>query len=653
MTAPATAGGQAFVSWTSGSTTRTTQTFCVAGAQNVQNWIANYAAAANTAPNGPATLGQFKSSGTTTIATGGATDETSVVLKASVSDPDAGNTVKLQVEVRPVGTAFSNTATAESGLLASGSTASVTISSLVNGTRYHWQARTVDNTGATSAWVSFGGNTEADTDFRVLADRPSVTINQQSGQADPTNSSPINFTVVFSEAITGFTGSDVTLTGTAGATTAAVSGSGTTYTVAVSGMAGDGTVIATVPAGVASDDAGNTNQASTSTDNEVSYDNTPPTVTINQAAGQGDPTNVSPINFSVVFSEPVSDFAIGDVTLSGTASPTTHAVTGSGTTYNVAVSGMTGDGTVIASIAAGKASDAVGNASTASTSSDNTVTYDATAPVVSCGSADGAWHAADVSIACTASDAVSGLANSADASFNLVTSVAAGTETSNASTDSRVVADAAGNSVTAGPIPGNMVDKKAPVLSLTCPLNPVILGTSARATWTAVDGGSGVSGVNASGSITLATSSVGQKQATAALGTSKDNVGNESAAVSCSYTVIYRWTGFFQPVDNGNLNVAKAGSAIPVKFSLNGNQGLAIFMSGSPSSVKVACSATYPTLDTVEQTVTAGGSTLTYDASTGQYVYVWKSLKTWVGQCRRLDVRLIDGTVHSAYFRFK
>ena len=38
-----------------------------------------------------------------------------------------------------------------------------------------------------------------------------MTINQAAGQADPTNASPINFTVVFSEAVTGFTGSDVTL----------------------------------------------------------------------------------------------------------------------------------------------------------------------------------------------------------------------------------------------------------------------------------------------------------------------------------------------------------------------------------------------------------------------------------------------------------
>ena len=52
----------------------------------------------------------------------------------------------------------------------------------------------------------------------VVAAAPTVTINQAAGQADPTGASPINFTVVFSEAVTGFASADVTLSGTAGGT---------------------------------------------------------------------------------------------------------------------------------------------------------------------------------------------------------------------------------------------------------------------------------------------------------------------------------------------------------------------------------------------------------------------------------------------------
>ena len=99
------------------------------------------------------------------------------------------------------------------------------------------------------------------------------------------------------------------------------------------------------------------------------------TVTINQASTQADPTNNPTINFTVLFSQAVSGFVPADVTLGGTASPTKVVVTGSGTTYNVAVSGMQSDGTITASIAAGVVQDSAGNPNGPSTSTDNTVTY--------------------------------------------------------------------------------------------------------------------------------------------------------------------------------------------------------------------------------------------------------------------------------------
>ena len=100
-----------------------------------------------------------------------------------------------------------------------------------------------------------------------------------------------------------------------------------------------------------------------------------PTVTINQAAGQSDPTAASPVHFTVVFNESVSDFTSADVMPAGTAGATTAVVTGSGTTYDVAVSGMTGAGTIIMTVRAGVAHDASANANSDSTSTDNTVTF--------------------------------------------------------------------------------------------------------------------------------------------------------------------------------------------------------------------------------------------------------------------------------------
>src|SRR5947208_275084 len=120
------------------------------------------------------------------------------------------------------------------------------------------------------------------------ATQTSVTINQAAGQADPTSSSPINFTAVFSKPVSGFTGAGVTLSGTAGGTkTATVSGGPSTYNVAVSGMSSSGTVLASIPAGVAQDAAGNPNTASTSTDNSVTFTPVSPTVLENQQPGSG------------------------------------------------------------------------------------------------------------------------------------------------------------------------------------------------------------------------------------------------------------------------------------------------------------------------------------------------------------------------------
>lgn len=109
--------------------------------------------------------------------------------------------------------------------------------------------------------------------------------------------------------------------------------------------------------------------------------------------------------------------------------------------------------------------------------------------------------------------------------------------------------------------------------------------------------------------------------------------------------------GFYQPVDNVPvLNRTKAGSAIPIKFSLGGDEGLGIFASNSPASLKISCTAGTP-LDDIEQTVSAGGSSLSYDVSTAVYTYVWKTDKAWSGTCRQLQLKLSDGSIKYATFQ--
>jgi hypothetical protein len=132
----------------------------------------------------------------------------------------------------------------------------------------------------------------------------------------------------------------------------------------------------------------------------------------------------------------------------------------------------------------------------------------------------------------------------------------------------------------------------------------------------------------------------------------EDTAGNHAIDTTFKVTVNYNWNGFFQPVDNlPILNLVKAGSAIPVKFSLNGNMGLNIFAGDYPKSTNISCNAEAP-MDDLELTVTAGGSSLTYNPVANQYIYVWKTDRAWTG-CRQLMVKLNDGTTKYANFKFK
>jgi VCBS repeat-containing protein len=131
-----------------------------------------------------------------------------------------------------------------------------------------------------------------------------------------------------------------------------------------------------------------------------------------------------------------------------------------------------------------------------------------------------------------------------------------------------------------------------------------------------------------------------------------------SHTATVSIAVQYSFAGFFEPVDNPGpgpryiFNSVKAGSAIPVRFSLAGDQGLDIFSPGYPTSRPVKC-ATAARTDPIQQTVSAGNSSLSYDAASDTYTYVWKTENKWAGTCRVLTVQLDDGAQLLAYFRFK
>jgi streptogramin lyase len=200
----------------------------------------------------------------------------------------------------------------------------------------------------------------------------------------------------------------------------------------------------------------------------------------------------------------------------------------------------------------------------------------------------------------------------------------------------------------------NVVDATPPVI--TCPANiTVALPPNSTANSMAVSYPAVTATDSCSSSVTVNSSPA--SGFTFPLGTTTVNstASDGSNTSTCSFTVsvLYNFTGFFQPV--GNLpvfNVVNAGRAIPVKFSLSGFKGLNIFAPNSPASGQIACNSSDPAV-TLQDTVTAGGSSLNYDASTDQYNYVWKTDPSWAGTCRQLVVQLNDGSIHRADFKFK
>ena len=291
--------------------------------------------------------------------------------------------------------------------------------------------------------------------------------------------------------------------------------------------------------------------------------------------------------------------------------------------------------------------DGAGNSATAGPIAGNKV--DQKVPEVSCDTADGDWHASDVSIACTATDGGSGVDPASDAGFSLATSVPAGTETADAETGSRSVTDAVGNSATAGPIGGNKVDKKGPVVSCGSPAPSFLLNQSpATVAGTFTDGGSGPASGNTSAAAD--TSTVGA--AKTVLLSAQDAVGNNGSA-SCAYSVSYQFAGFYQPVDNNALNSMKAGSTAPIKWRLTDANGAYVTSLAAVTktlSGVMSCSSTTP-VDNLEEYAT-GGTTLRYDSTANQYVYNWQSPRQ-PGACYQVKIVFADGSEKVARFQLR
>jgi hypothetical protein len=223
-----------------------------------------------------------------------------------------------------------------------------------------------DNSIVDTANNPLGGPNVGDGNFNTgetytidksMAVPPTVTSSLRA-DSDPTQAANVDFTVNFSEAVTGVDTSDFSLTTTgavSGASIAYVNGSGNTYTITVNTGNGDGGLrldvldddsilnASGVPLGGAG--AGNGNFT---TGEAYILDKTAPVVT-GCLRADPNPTSADSVNFTVVFSEAVSGVDPSDFLLSTTGNLSGAAVTnvsGSGYLYVVTVSTGTGDGTL-------------------------------------------------------------------------------------------------------------------------------------------------------------------------------------------------------------------------------------------------------------------------------------------------------------------
>ncbi|MEO9322507.1 Ig-like domain-containing protein [Nocardioides sp. C4-1] len=195
--------------------------------------------------------------------------------------------------------------------------------------------------------------------------RPDVTLTAPAGPVD----GAFTVTATFSETVTGVTLDDVAITN---GVARDLAGSGATYTFTVEPSA-DGDVTVTVIDGAATDAAGNTSTASTTLTRLA--DATAPTATITSSAA--DPTSSTSITLDVVFSEPVTGLALGDLTVTGGV---LSDLVGSADTYGVTLTfDPAGDGATVG-LPADAADDAAGNGNAAAT--PFSTGYDATAPTV-------------------------------------------------------------------------------------------------------------------------------------------------------------------------------------------------------------------------------------------------------------------------------
>jgi hypothetical protein len=210
-------------------------------------------------------------------------------------------------------------------------------------------------------------------------------------------------------------------------------------------------------------------------------------------------------------------------------------------------------------------------------------------------------------------------------------------------------ADNAGNPASKS-VSYTVVDRTAPTIAIAAPVDggAYTVGQRVLADYSCADqpGGSGVASCD--GPVPN-----GEPIDTSEIGThtfevhAADGAGNPASA-TVTYSVQYDFDGFYLPVRNlPNVNRWRAGVPVPIRFSLNGYSGQRPEADGYPRSNRCGGG---------DEVVARGAArkrpAFEYARRSGRYTMIWKTDRDWAGTCREFVLRLDDGSVHMARFRF-
>jgi hypothetical protein len=165
----------------------------------------------------------------------------------------------------------------------------------------------------------------------------SVTFSSVSADGSSTQTTT-QLTLTFSQAISGLTADDISLSGVDGVSKGTLSGSGPTYTLPIGGFTSGGTLSVSV--------AKSGYEISGSPKSTAIYKNVndiPVTFISVTADGNSSETTTQ---LTLTFSQAISSLTAADISLSGIDDVTKGSLSGSGPTYTLPVSGFTSGGTL-------------------------------------------------------------------------------------------------------------------------------------------------------------------------------------------------------------------------------------------------------------------------------------------------------------------